>query len=197
MAVGDVYRLAVHWRRLAFPHTAVNVFHFKQTDALILDSPGEDLVGAFQDKVEPHYLSLVTDYITIFRYTVSKAPTFAIEYEISVPGTPGSLTGQPLPARTSACINWRTATPGRRGRGRTFLPPASEGTSAGNGPESGYISTAGNFINAMITTMAASGLEFAAWEFQVWSELDAVARVVTNGSLRASWSSQRDRGNLY
>jgi hypothetical protein len=197
MAVNDVYRLAIHWRRLSSPNTAVNVFHFKQTAPLILDTPGEDLVGAFQDICEAAYLGLVTDFITIFRYTVAKAPAFDIEYELGVAGTPGSLSGTPLPARTSLCINWRSATPGRRGRGRSFIPPAVEGSSAGNSPEGAYISAANSFIDNVVNDMPADVVTFAGWEPQVWSEADGVARPIVSGSTRASWSSQRDRGDLY
>lgn len=196
MAVGDVYRLAVQLRRETDPFTCVNVFHLRQEAPLILDTPGEDLVDAFRSIVETDYLNLFTNLLTIYRYSVAKAPLFLTEYFVDVV-VPGALTGEGLPPRTSAVITWRTADLTRRGRGRTFLPPATEGSSTGSGVTGGYLADMQDFISKYLTVLPADIITHAGWLPGIWSTADQLFKPIISSTANLRWKSQRDRLNLY
>lgn len=195
MAVGDTYRLRVVLRR-SFVHPAcINSFYFKQGDILIADTPGEDLVQAWQNDAETAYRNCFTNFIAITQYQVAKAPLFETEYTVDFSGIAGNLTGDPLPPRTSYTLSWRTAVLTRRGRGRVYLPPASEADNSSAAPTSGYRTTVSNFGDILVAGIG-DGVTTAPWTLMTWSPADQVAREVLSHFSVGGWASQRDRDGI-
>jgi len=197
MAVGEFYKLTAIWRQATDAPAAVNEFLFEQLDALIFDTAGEDLVDAFRSTCEVAYLACVTGSIALVEYKVAKAPLFLTEYIDDAVEIAGSLTGDPLPARIAGLINKRSADLSRRGRGRTFLPPANEAANTAGAPTVGYVATMQAFADAMMIDMPALSITNSGWRPALWSEADQVAKAVTQMTAKGRWSSQADRENLF
>lgn len=196
MAVNDTYRLTVTWGGVISDHKAVNQFYFKQNDDLVFDTPGEDLVEAFRAKVEVNYVGAVTTALAIEKYAVAKAPLFLTEFEDNPTPISGGLSGDPLPPRTAGVIAYKSADLTARGRGRIFVPPASEAFSGGGTLTSGLIAQYNTIITGL-EDMATPGILYASWVPMMWSTADQLAKVITQFIVRTRWSSQRDRTDLY
>lgn len=197
MAVGDTYRLSVVWSNAPGLPTAVNQFHYRQTEALIFDTPGEDLVDAFRTIVEAAYASLVTNALAIRRYSVAKAPLFLTEHVLEGISVGGSASGDAMPPQTTGIIEIRTADFTRRGRGRFFIPPGVESFNALGKPTSAYRTSLGDVSVNLKEDMLASAITHAGWELMLWSRADQEAKAVTAAFGGAFWGSQRDRNRLY
>lgn len=196
MAIGDIYRLSATWRREANPRVCVNHFYFKQTVNLILDTPEEDLIGAFQEYGQDLYLALVTDFLVLENYAISQAPLFETFFVQDV-AEPGTLTGEPLPPVTSLFIRTRTAVFNKKGRGGFFIPPAVESVNTNGKPTGSYVTSANNFMSALVNDMAADIVTYAGWTLQVWSPALGAGNTVTVYQPKTGWSHQVDRGFIY
>lgn len=170
MAIDDIYRLSVQWEQRATLDDAVNVFHFKQLNATVFDTPGEDLVQAFQGEAEERYTALVTDLYAIKRYSVRKIGGVDEEYDlgVNVEGTLGAGTGM-LPAQVAAIISWRTGLAGRSHRGRTYLPPANESSIASGVYESSYLIVMGQFASLVLGMASHIGVAYGQYQVGVYS----------------------------
>jgi len=197
MAVNDIYRLNVITANNPSIAVAVNGFYFRQRTALILDTPEEDLVAAFQEECEFNYLNTFTSAMFLIKYQVGKSPEFATAFEVFDGVQHGGLTGDPLPPRNCAVLSKKTSDFSRRGRGRTYLPPASESVSSGIGLTTGYRTALTDFAANVQDDMNAETLTHAGWQHVLWSEADQEAKTVTSYIINLRWASQRDRGNLY
>lgn len=196
MAVNDVYRLRVVCRRSSVGVACINDFYFKQTLTTILDSPGEDLVQAWEDDAEVPYTSLFTNFLGVVQYQVAKAPLFLTEHQKDVAGVAGLLTGDPLPPRTSICVSWRTADLTRRGRRRVYLPPANEAQSSDGNPISSYITACLAFGNLFADASIGDGVTTATWLGMMWSPADQAAKPLLQCFVTSSWRTQRDRSQI-
>lgn len=197
IAIGDVFRLKAVWQRTTDGPTAINQFVFKQLDALVLDTPEEDLIGAFREECEDLYVNLVTNTIAIVRYEVAQAPLFLTSLVDDVDDIGGNLTGDPLPARIAGLIGFRTADLSRRGRGRYFIPPANEVSNTAGAPSTGWQVSAQDFSDALFSNMSTLSITHAGWQLGLWSPTDEEFKAVTQINARGRWATQRDRGKLY
>lgn len=197
MAIGDVYRLTAVVQANATAPKCINQWYFRQEAALVFDTPEEDLVGAFIGECQTLYRGLFTNGLEVFQYAVAPVTTFETSYIEDVSGAIGTLTGEPLPPRVAALISFRTADTSRRGRGRTFLPPANEASSQGSTAVSAYRTTMDDFGNAMLNLMSVTTAFHSGWTWMLWSKADQQAKEVVSYIVRAKWSSQRDRGEIY
>ena len=195
MAEGDTYRLRIVLRRSAVHPACINNLYYRQEDPLILDTAGQDLVDAFQNDCETAYCDVFTSFIAIVQYQVAMAPLFLTEYIRDLPGTPGNMSGDPLPPRTSLCLSWRTADVSRRGRGRIYLPPASESANSAGAPLSGYMTSIDDLGSTLGPTIG-DGITTSLWRQMIWSDADQEAKEVTSYFSTPAWRSQRDRDGI-
>lgn len=71
----------------------------------------------------------------------------------------GSAAGDALPSQVALCISLRTASTGKSGRGRVYLPGWSEAFNVANGIASAGIATAAvTFIQAIDTALKSNGM---------------------------------------
>jgi len=197
MAIDDVFRLTCIWRRDVDTPSAVNVFHYRQQDALVFDTPEEDLWEAFQDQVLDTYASLVTNQLVLRRVTIGgPGAPFATTFEAE-PGVQGTLTGDPLPPRTAQLVRLKTATLTRRGRGRLFLPPANEAAGSGGALSAPHFNALGIFAADILNGMNTITVTTSAWQLMLWSPADQDAKEVTDTIAVSRWSSMRDRKDIY
>lgn len=197
MAVGDTYRLTCVWHREGREDVAVNNFYFRQDSLTILDTPEEDLVEAFKLNVQAAYIGCVTNFLVLFKYAVAKAPDFLTSHEDFITPVAGGRSGDPLPPRTSGLLSLRTGDLTRRGRGRVYLPPASEADSTNGFVATAYFNLMVELAHDLTVDMPAESIVVASWQPMMWSKADAEAKEVTSILIRDRWKSQRDRDGIY
>lgn len=192
MAIGDVFTLQALWQSQATGLTAENQFHFKQTAALIFDTPGEDLVEAFRDDVEVTYQGSVHSTYFLIKYTVKAQPSGLTAYEFIPPTVAGGNGGDMLPPQTAAVLSIRSGHLGRTGRGRVYLPPTSE---ANSGPLGQPIAAYLTFMSDLATAIAGieSNVLYAGWQWGVWSVKDQQFYEMVSTAPNSRWGTQRGR----
>lgn len=197
MATGDVLRLNIITANNPNIAVAVNGFHFRQEGAIFAPTPEEDLLANWLDQAEAQYLACFSSAMFLIKYQLGIGPTFATSFEQFDGAQSGGLTGEPLPPRNCAVMSKKTADFSRRGRGRTYLPPPSEGVSSGAGLTTGYRTTLTNFASALFDMATGDGSTYGPWKFVLWSEADQADKDITSYIINLRWGSQRDRSNLY
>jgi len=191
MAIGDWFRLIVRLNDIGDLNTVINTLAFRQDTGLVLDTEGEDLVGAYRDIIEPAYLPLISSQLYIRKYTVRGITDPLYIYESADLTEQGTAVGEGLPPQDSCCVTLRTGVAGRRNRGRSYLAPTSEGGQTGGVLDPAYISA----VNAIFSDMLplGGGLEFAEWQLGVWSEVAAAGRAVLTVTPQPVMATQRRR----
>lgn len=193
MASGDVYRLKILCLDTASNLTAENSIAFRATSSTVLDTQQEDLVERFIDEVQLDYTACFSSRYYIVKYTVVDLPANLVSYEHDVTPENGLLTGDMLPVQTSALISIKTTKLGRRGRGRVFLPPASEAVNQAEGLVASSQITSMNTLGTVLLGMNTINLAYATYEVGVWSQADQEFAPAVSIVARNKWATQRGR----
>jgi hypothetical protein len=161
-------------------------------------SPGEkwsDLVTSFIDNALPNYLQLVSNNWFVESFAVVEMFTETIVEEVGVGlSATGAATGDAMPPQIGGIISWRTGRTGRRGKGRTFLPPTSEGNSNSTGVVSGpYLDAMDLFAGDLESFGSNVGDNGGVYIFAIMSEADSSFHAVTSHVSRNKWGTQRGR----
>lgn len=170
VAVGDVYELGVTWVESTQGTQCINVFHFRQTGAFLT---AINLIGEFRTGIETQYRALAASGLAIAKYSCrSLIPHNTDFYETTLaPSLPGTSGTGPLPPSSAIVFTWRTGIPGRKYRGRNYIPGLNAGQQQGGRVVSTFITNQmANFGNQMLTKWA-PGVAGAVMEFGVWSRL--------------------------
>lgn len=193
MAVGDVFKLHVVWGNTNNPQqTSENGFSFMQTAPLVFDTPGEDLVEAFTAEVIPLLQDVLHSNYVLQSFRVETLPGHLTVHEAAGGGQNGALTGDQLPPFVAGVVTIRSATPGRRGRGRLFLGPVSEGrNTSGGGVLGDHVTDMEEVVQACIDLE--ENILYAGWQYGVWSDEDQAFREVTSYVGRNVWGKQSGR----
>jgi hypothetical protein len=195
MALNDVYALGIEMQDPLTLFTCLNLLHFREGEAgLILDTPEEDLVGAFITECQTSYLTLVHGRYNLVRYFVKRLPADVISYEQAVTSTGGALGGDMLPPQISGVLSLRTANLSRRGRGRIYLPPTAEANSSAEGRPTGpFIAEVATFMSDLLEGMSDITLSHKDWYLGVWSREAQSLSDVTSIRFNLRWGTQRGR----
>lgn len=191
MAIGDIYRLSVEVQYGTEQNFAVNVFHYEQESAIVQPTEVEDLWAGWQAELQTDYVTTFSTTLTLQNAKLQKVDSPGVELEIFNIGAAGTRTGDALPNQIATLLTWRTGEPGRRKRGRTYLPTPNEGSSGGNGPGSGLITDAENFGTKAIQIGPAAG--WGQWRLVVWSDKNASGTKVTTRGVSNRWAVIRGR----
>jgi hypothetical protein len=171
---GDVYELVVEWIDSAGTTKALNVFHFRQRGAPVLTAI--NLIAEFKANAQTQYRAMIASGFGIRRYAArSMIPYNTDFYEtIENPTLTGTGGTTAVPAVCAGIITWRTGQPGRRKRGRSYLP----GISINNTDFAGRLAavfianTVNAFGNQVMTRWGPTGASTTT-EIGVWSRLNA------------------------
>lgn len=191
MAVGDFYRLIVQSSLTGEDNILVNTFTFRQGLALVFDTPEEDLVQAWIASGETLYRGTFTGATGVDLLSVVPLPGGVVTFQEARPHTLGTQAGETIPFQIAALISYRTALLGRRGRGRTYLPPASETNVTSGRFNATYLGAVSAFAEALMPLQ--NGILTAAWELAVWSETLEAGNVVVSYQTHNVPATQRSR----
>jgi hypothetical protein len=201
MAEGDIFRFSVVGTGEQ-EQELVCVFHYQQAEALILDSPGEDLCQAWQLATEDLFSACFGSACAIRQYQVRGVtdPTYGFDLVLTEP-VAGGLGGEMWPPQDCSVIKWSTGLIGRSFRGRSYIWPATEGHQT-----SGRISSG---LRANLQAFAASAVSMgeigttATWNMGVLSRFhnntqraEPVFTPVVEGIVRDFVFTQRRRHSL-
>lgn len=196
MAVGDYFKLSTVAQHVVGGQTAVNSFYFQQLNALVFDTPEEDLFDAFLTHVEPTYINLFNNALSVIRVNIGQGPLFATSFSQTVIWT-GTQTGDYMPPQCAGVLQYKTAVLSRRGRGRIFCFPSSEASNGTGAPTGSYLTGILALGEALKDDMGAGDTFHAQWGWGMWSEADQAFRLITSYSAGTYWGSQRDRRGIY
>jgi len=193
MAIGDVLRLAVVSKDNTGQNSIVNVFHFRQSAVLILDTPFEDLAQAWLDQVLGVYKACMTASYEVVQLQPRSLEVPASGIDVPVTGGTGTLSGsQNLPHQIAPIITWRTPFVGRRFRGRSYMPVITEDHQNDGVIDSTLTGLLEDFADAMLG-MAAETISSAGWELVIHSVAGSADTPVTAYAVRPLLGTQRKR----
>lgn len=188
MAQGDRFRLAVE--SILLGQQVVNVFHYEQV-VPVLNLTMTDLAENWETNVLPLYLGLsVTGFaVNTIRIRDFNTPQAGIDYPTSGNGTQG---GEAVPIQSAPIITWRTDFIGRSRRGRSYLPPPSEGNQNGGGIVAAQRTAMTDFADAAIMLLDGTGL-VDYWQMVIYSRTLDSFTPVTDYTVRESIGTIRGR----
>ena len=198
MAIGDIFKFSVVGTGEQ-EQELVCVFHYRQEEALILDTPGEDLCDAWQLAAEAAFSACFGSGCAIRQYQVRGItdPTYGFD-RVLVSPVPGGLGGEGWPPQDTSLIKWSTGLIGRSFRGRSYVWPATEGHQNSGRISSGLRTNLVTF--AAEAVLIGDGLATSTWQLGVLSTVhNGVARVeplftpVVEGIVRDFVYTQRRR----
>lgn len=180
------YRTAFNWvGNMVYSPTAANVLHFASTTG-----DEADLVARLGANVTAGMWKPVYDGGKIDSVTVTKLDGTPDGLVFTAPNTAawaGSGGGQGM-AQCAALLKLRTASTGRSGRGRIFLPWLAEGQQNNSTMEPSVVAS----CTAAWTTFRAA-MEADTWFLSVASYKNETAAVVTTIDLEVPTATQRRR----
>jgi len=112
------------------------------------DDVADDIVAAYNALSAFLHPDTRIDHITINNLSATPNPVL---FAAVTPAAVGVSTSDALPPNLALPVSWKTATAGRSGHGRTFLPGwAENANTAEGGPSSAVLTAVGDYIDAML-----------------------------------------------
>jgi len=194
MAIGDKFRLKVTFKSDISAFVAQVTPVFSQEGALFFDTPEEDLVGAFREECEALLLACVTNAL---RLVPLPGQASSHTLALGLAGPAGGQGGDRMPPRSASILSFRSPTPGKRGRGRMYLPPASETSNTAGHPTGAHVTALNDLGQSMISDMPSISVTHAPWVWYIHSLADGDFKPVSQFVGRDYWGTQRDRTRIY
>lgn len=199
LAVGDIIRLNM----VAFVDSQQGMFgcSFKVTaigggGAL----PIGDLCVAWANLNGPRYVALTSERVRFIGVKgVFLAPVPAKASGIATDSLDGLNRNPELPQQASGFIRLESNGPGKRNRGRIYVPfPSQEFTNPANGePTLLYVAALTNFAQSIASAQAVlAGLTSVSLEPVIASKTGTPNSTVVRASAIPLWATQRRRGNF-
>lgn len=192
MAVGDAFTLKIHYQNTVTGIFVENQLHYRQDGVTLLGTPEADLVDGFRSTAEADLTSCFHSNYSIIGYAVIPRPGQVVTYEVGVTPVSGGLSGDQLPPNLAAIVSLKSDLFTRSGRGRIFLPPASEATNNAAGQVGGtHILNINTFMGNAVSV--SNGILGPAYGLGVWSEKEQEFHELVSFVVRNYWGSQRGR----
>ena len=170
----------------------MNVFHFEGADNDLVHADIRDAIRTFYTALSSR-LSLGWTLTTIKTYLVTGqgALVVAAPRTTSLETLSGTANATNLPNEVALVVSWGTLTPGRSGRGRTYLAGWVETSSNG-------ASTTPSRPTVVVTDQVASAASGLAGvnggaTLVVFSQKNGTVATVTGGYVNNEWDTQRRR----
>lgn len=178
MALNDIYKLAVI-ADMTGNLVVMTMFFREEVIGIAGDQRAvlaNDFVGQVIAPAANSLRSITTNNLGYNVVTVQRVhPAEQSTYQhLITPGLQGTKVSPYLPPCVAVCVTWNTERGGRRGRGRTYLPPGA----AADHLNGSWISTHINAVNATMSTISnryaqQSGWQVSGFRLGVWSRVIA------------------------
>ena len=194
MSAGDIYQVRALLVQPTTLLTAENSFYFKQgVETLILDTPEEDLIQAFEIDAMTLYRQTFHSNYGLTSLSVYKVPEFLLAFQKDEGGLAGGQGGDMMAPETAGGLIIRSAHLGRRGRGKLYLGPVAESVNSAIGRPISTETTIMTDFGDGLLAMGTPTLSHISWEYGVWSQADQEFYPVVSFSPAFSWWTQRGR----
>lgn len=178
----------------------LNVLHYAVT-SIVGTAPTDAQVAAVLDLVAA---PLYTAYLpTVCSYLGSRFQVvFPLPIQVAVITTTNAAAGaqgsSPIAPATTLLLTKRTATAGRVGRGRTYLPFWSEnGNDAQGAPSAGSITFGTNWATSMLQPLTfVIGAGTIILTPVLFNKFTGFTKVITSTVVRTNWATQRRRSAI-
>lgn len=172
----------------------MNTFSFSAVDDTDLPSIATAVITAYNG-FRPNYAGIVRqNNHTIKFYDRSDPTPRAPRYEETW-NFAAAPSGNALPTECSLCVSFQanqvSGIPQARRRGRVFMGPLNSNLNAATGRPTAGLVTAGVTFGSSIL---ASSVAAADWEWVVWSTVNNAPYIITNGWVDDEFDTQRSRG---
>lgn len=194
-SVGDVYEMIVYCT--CGNQTSLNVRHWEVTGLDPGDFTDLDIAEAYNTRMRPEYLPLMSADANYWGCTVQKIrPLPIFERAVAPFIAAGEEAAEVLPRQTAGVISLRTGVASRRKRGRVYVPFPAETQNEGDGqPTAAYLTDLESLAIAyMVPFNIVDGAETLTLESRVFSRLDNAFTPITDYILRSGWGTIRKRG---
>jgi len=152
---GDIYEMAIYIQESQYLTYIVNVFHFRAINSGLT---ANSLIVDWRANVETAHRACLHTGAQIVRYNAFNLIPFTTDTAEARPLTFGTAGSQHLPPIVSAVCTWRTSTPGRRYRGRSYIGPLTYADILSGRLQSAAITARFNpFANAILNRYGATG----------------------------------------
>jgi hypothetical protein len=197
LAIGEVYTVRAYCR--FGDQIGLNVRHARITGITAASLTETQFATALNTLLGPAYSVLMTNQAEYYGTEVQRRlPTPLPPVTSASPAVAGTAGTNPLPLQTCGLVRVGTATPGRAGRGRIYLPfpDAASTTNVGQPkPTAAYLivlTAIAGVWTAPITLTA--GPDAVAIDWGLLSPA-GLYRPITNYRVRPYWATQRRRSN--
>lgn len=197
VATGDIYRVGFFCRLM--DQESLNVRHFAVT-ALTGTPTTQNLADDISTFFGPLYKALLcgsASYQGLKLYRIAPGtPTIDISVQIAGGGSGGN---DPLPAQITNCATLRSDEPGRKNRGRIYIPFPSTDDSENTGtlavPTDDYCGLVTTLVTNMVgLNIFGSSGHTVSVKWALWSPTEGIHADLTSYSVKKLWATQRKRG---
>lgn len=197
MAVGDIWTVRIVTFNV--DQLGINVLHYKTIAEAGVGATAQDVAGAVSGATHAAYKALMGNAATFRGVGARKIfpiPTLeAVTVANLGAGTAGAFMG---PAQTSGLISQRSAVPGRRGRGRTYVPfPAQADIGTAGKPIPAYTTRLGTLATAMLGPIVAGvGGNTSTISLTIFHKATSTSDNVNSQIPATEFATQRRRGGM-
>jgi hypothetical protein len=189
--VNDVYRITMLGKMLQNGEPILNTFYYR----ISIAGAGDEklaLATAFQPGGAPYAAllgMLPTNYSCTLLAVQPVKPVGTVEY-IAPTVTIGSIAGQWSPSQVAMIVTRRTATPGKKGRGRIFVGPVPISQIAAGDNDTVTAGYASSLNTPLVAAISNGG-----WTFVpvLWSRKFQISYDLTAGSGNVVLRTRRSR----
>lgn len=201
MAIGDMYRLTIEG--FVEQNVGINVTHWLVTGQTGTGATPAQIAEAFWNKIGMDYAALVSIVATLQKTTAQRISIatntpLTVKADFIIPGGPnGEVEGDVLPGQDCGLITWKTALPGPRFRGRSYIwfPGEADNDEVGL-PTQGYLDRLNALAQSMLGVVdAGDAQDGSELRLAVYSPVNMSATDVDAYTVRTFWGSQNRRRN--
>lgn len=178
---------------------SVNVRHFLVAAGMIGAPTLDTAAGGFDAKFAPLFKAILAQGASFFGVGVRRiSPTVSLESLSLVGRGAGLVTGDLMSTQTTSVATVRTSLPGRKNRGRMFLPYPSETDNDATGrPLATYMATANAICVPLYsqTTYTVGAQNFKA-DGVLWHRSTRTYTPIAQAYVRPDWGTQRRRSQI-
>lgn len=195
-AINEIYEMRAY--TLMGGQAGINVLHFRVAAFAGSGASDVQIADAWNQAIAATLKACMSSTASFRGVGVRRLkPTLSVEtFSILNQGS-GGVAGDPLPKQITGISTLRTLTPGRRGRGRIYVPfPAESQNDADQTPTAAYLVVLFNYTSVAIASLLAGiNPNTNTLESIVYNRASGTGIPITSFTARDKWATQRRRGD--
>lgn len=198
--IGDDYQVKFYCK--CVPQIGINIRHFAITGQVIAQ-PEQELADMISTRFATKYKALLGSFSTYFGCLTQKLVAgLWVTQATSKLGNGIGSNGETLPMQVAGIVTLKTLTPGRRGRGRAYIPfpgeMGNDGTLSAPAPNAAYLANLvllGNDFDSVVlpgVTVPGNTITLAG---AIFHRSTTTFTDIVGITAQAKWATQKRRGS--